>query len=196
LLAIKTMKNTNFLAMPPNCKAFALLMRGFSLIELLVTMAMIAILLAIAVPTFSDLRINQKVASNASDLFASTIQARNEAMRLSRQVTIAPTDASSWNNGWQVFVDMDRNGSLDSGTDTLVTTAPAITENITITNGAGTTPTASISFDSRGFLVGVSNTKFIFKSAVTQRERQVIISPTGRARLCDPHINSTCSSGT
>jgi type IV fimbrial biogenesis protein FimT len=166
--------------------------RGFTLIELLVVIAMVAILAALAAPSFNELRVNQKVSSYSSDLFASVMQARNESLRLSRQVTVAPMDGADWKTGWRIFVDMNTNSTFDSGTDTLVVTTPALTENVSITGpGGGAAPTF-FSFDSRGFLVGANNSRVIFKSNITSREKQVIVSVTGRARLCDPRLSTTC----
>jgi type IV fimbrial biogenesis protein FimT len=166
------------------------------LIELMVVVAMIAILASLAAPSFNSLRINQKVSSYSSDLFASLLQARNESLKLSRPVTVAPITNGDWTTGWRVFVDMNANSSFDSDTDTLVVTTPAISEKITATGLNGATAPTAFSFDSRGFLLnGFGANRVIFKSTVTTREKQIIVSSTGRARLCDPKYSSTCSTG-
>ena len=168
---------------------------GFTLMELLIVIAMIAILATLAAPSFNTLRVNQKLASTASDLFASTLQARNEAMRLNRQVTIAPMTGNDWKTGWRVYVDMNVNGSYDSGSDTLVITAPPIEGNYTVTGKDEGTPPTGFTFDSRGFLRGVTNGRVVIKSVLTGREKQIIVAQTGRARQCDPTFNSTCAGG-
>lgn len=172
------------------------LIKGFTLIELLVVISLIAILASLAAPSFNDLRINQKISSYSSDLFASLLQARNESLKLSKPVTVAPINSGDWTSGWNIFVDMNANSSFDSGTDTVVVKSPALTDGITVTgSGGGTAPTA-FTFDSRGFLLnGFGANRVIFKSAITNREKQVIVSATGRARLCDPKLSSTCSTG-
>jgi type IV fimbrial biogenesis protein FimT len=166
------------------------------LIELLVVIAMVAIIATLAAPSFNNLRINQKLSSYSSDLFASTIQARNEAMRLNRQVTIAPISGGDWKTGWRVFVDMNTNKTFDSATDTLVVTSPAFTEPFEVTGPGGGAAPASFSFDSRGFLVDFANSRVIIKSLVTSREKQIIVSSTGRARLCDPKLASNICTAT
>lgn len=74
---------------------------GFSLLELLTTLAVLGIVLAIAVPNFSQLIAGQKNRTVASDLFGSLILARSEAMK--RNTTVSMIRAgTNWANGWTV----------------------------------------------------------------------------------------------
>jgi type IV fimbrial biogenesis protein FimT len=166
---------------------------GFTLIELLIVIAMLAILASLAAPSFNALRLNQKLASTASDIFASTLQARNEALRLNRRVTIAPLTGGDWKTGWHVYVDMNNNDAYDSPGDTVVVTGSPIYDGFTVTNATGAAPPTAFTFDSRGFLRGSAAGTIVVKSAETTREKRVIVYATGRARLCDPKLVTNCT---
>lgn len=110
--------------------------RGFTLTELLVTMAIIAIFASFAIPSFRGLIAGTSV-SNAVNAFVSdTRYARGEAMRRGKSVTICrsanaaavpprcsgagdPT-VGSWMEGWVVFVDENGNGAFNAASDTVL----------------------------------------------------------------------------
>jgi type IV fimbrial biogenesis protein FimT len=115
--------------------------RGFTLIEVLVVMTVIAIVASIAVPSFSSFVADQRARSAASDLMTAILSARSEAIKRNSNVTITALTAggaTTWGAGWLVTAadgtqlarkDIDA-GRLDS------TTLPAGTTSITF-NGAG-----------------------------------------------------------
>jgi len=168
--------------------------RGFTLIELLVVVAMVAILLSLAAPSFNATRLNQKLASSANDLYASLLQARNEALVQNRRVTVAPITAGDWKPGWRIYVDMNNNGSFDSGTDTFIVSSGAVDDSFTVTDAGGGAAPTDFSFDSRGFLRGSTANRVVFTSPKTSRAKHVIVFATGRSRICDPKFdNAACS---
>jgi type IV fimbrial biogenesis protein FimT len=75
--------------------------RGFTLVELLVTISIVAILLSLAVPSFSDLILNQQVRVSAGDLQTSLFYARSEAIKRAADVNVVPS-GGDWKNGWTV----------------------------------------------------------------------------------------------
>lgn len=77
--------------------------RGFTLVELMVTLAVAAILLAIAAPSFKRVIVSTNLADVNNALAGDLAYARTEAV--SRQTSIAVTaSAGSWQNGWKVAV--------------------------------------------------------------------------------------------
>lgn len=94
---------------------------GYSLIELMTVLAVSAVLLAVAIPSFGTLIANNRVLTQANELVVAINTARSEAVRSGRVLALCPKstpDAAStrcgaasgdWNNGWFIFV--DTNGS-------------------------------------------------------------------------------------
>lgn len=75
--------------------------RGYNLLELMVTLAIVAILATVAVPSFSDFIRNQRLRSVANDLATSFQLARSEAVKRNMDVTVAQV-GDSWAQGWTV----------------------------------------------------------------------------------------------
>jgi type IV fimbrial biogenesis protein FimT len=75
--------------------------RGFTLVELLVTISIAAILLTLAVPSFGTLILNQQVRVSAGDLQTTLFYARSEAIKRAADVSVVPI-GGDWKNGWSV----------------------------------------------------------------------------------------------
>lgn len=79
--------------------------RGFSLIELMVVVVLVAILLTIGIPSFSNFVVGQRVKTAAFDLASTLLLARSEAIKRNADVTVAPkVAADGWVGGWTVTV--------------------------------------------------------------------------------------------
>lgn len=101
--------------------------RGFTLVELMVTLVLAAILMLLAIPSFThQLRGWQR--DSATKAFTAHVQlARSEAIKTSRRVVMcsstngtACANTNEWCTGWIVFVDSDVDGTLDTGETVLV----------------------------------------------------------------------------
>ena len=95
---------------------------GFTLIEMLVVMAIAGILLAVGVPSFQDFVREQRVRSIASDMVGDFALARSEAVRYSGRVIMAragfagcTVTGTTWREGWCVFTDNNANNTMDAG---------------------------------------------------------------------------------
>ena len=75
--------------------------RGFTLLELMVTIAVLAILTTIAIPNFRDLVQNNRVTTQANELVSALTFARTEAVKRGRNVEVGVAVA---NPGWTVTV--------------------------------------------------------------------------------------------
>lgn len=113
--------------------------QGFSLIELLIVLAILGILMNFAMLPFQEMIANQRLKSVVSDLIGDLALARSEAIKRSSPVGISRMTAD-WSGGWQIFVDNDpagadvatnRNGKLD-GAELVLMTRPAVNETVKI----------------------------------------------------------------
>ncbi|WP_332814659.1 GspH/FimT family pseudopilin [Ramlibacter sp.] len=75
--------------------------RGFTLIELMVTVTLIAALLGLGVPSFRQFMDTQRVKSAAFDVAAALLMTRSEAIKRNKSITLAPV-GGAWENGWTV----------------------------------------------------------------------------------------------
>lgn len=73
--------------------------RGFTLIEMIVVMALLAIITGIAAPGLSEFLAGQRVKAAAFDLTSDLLLARSEALKRGRTVTVVPVDGD-WRAGW------------------------------------------------------------------------------------------------
>ena len=76
---------------------------GFTLIELMVTVTIAAILAALATPSFKSLIVRQRIKNASADLVSHLTLSRSEAIKQNSDVTIASTtNNNSWANGWSI----------------------------------------------------------------------------------------------
>lgn len=182
---------------------------GFTLIELMVTVAIGAVLMMVAAPSFIGFQRNSEMTSLTNALLAAANTARAEAMKTGMNALVVPSgNGSDWTAGWVVFVDKNRDNAYSATADTTVlvqgTTPSYIT--ITGTGNAAISPASYIMFDSSGYAKsygsspGVANlTLSIVRSDVPSAQadaetRRIVVALTGRVRSCRPSTDSACTS--
>jgi type IV fimbrial biogenesis protein FimT len=83
---------------------------GFSLIELIITVTIVGILSAIAIPSFSNIISNNRLTAYSNEFVGALNLARSEAIKRGTQVTVerlgGASETKNWHWGWQVFVDI------------------------------------------------------------------------------------------
>ena len=88
------------------------------MVELMVTLAVLAILLSLAAPSFSSLLASTRMSSQTNEFMGALNLARSEAVRRVQPVSLRASDSDNYNysKGWTVFPDADGDGAALSGT--------------------------------------------------------------------------------
>jgi type IV fimbrial biogenesis protein FimT len=96
--------------------------KGFSLAELMVVIAIVAIMLVIATPSYKYLTTSYRMSAEVNNLLGDMQFAREEALKEGSGVTVCESTtgtscggASNWNTGWIVFSDPNVNQKVDAG---------------------------------------------------------------------------------
>src|SRR5207245_7912097 len=76
--------------------------RGFTMMELVVTVSLAAILATIAAPSFNGMIASQRARTFAADLYVTLAKARSEALTLNQNATLQ-ANPGEWQNGWQIL---------------------------------------------------------------------------------------------
>ena len=102
--------------------------KGFTLVELMITLAIAAILMALAVPSFNSTIKNNRISTQANELITSLNYARSEAIRRGADVDVSRDDLN-WQNGWDITTGTTtlRNHAAFDGTSTLEGTVTTVT---------------------------------------------------------------------
>lgn len=93
--------------------------KGFTLPEVLITIAVLAIVATLATPAFNHFLQRQHLRSVTHQLHGSLNLARQAAITRRMPVVVRNTD-SNWNNGWTVFVDRNNDGQAGTGEEVLL----------------------------------------------------------------------------
>lgn len=102
--------------------------RGFTMIEMMVVVAVLAILATLAAPSLRDMVIATQLRTAASDLFQAVILARSEAIKRATNVNVVPV-SGNWSQGWSVMAGATVIDSREAPTN--VTATPNTAGNVT-----------------------------------------------------------------
>lgn len=182
---------------------------GFTLTELLVSVTVLSIVLAVGVPSFSSLIARNRISSQTNEFIAGLNLARSEAVRRAQTVTMRSSGGEAeYATGWDVFTDADGDGAKADG-DVLVRTArsssaAAAIERVAKT-GTPSTPVYTVATSSTSDRMYVvfngrggndAGTALYFrvcdKRNSTVKGRVVQVSTVGRVSVID--ANLTCPS--
>ncbi|MEN0036150.1 MAG: GspH/FimT family protein [Cellvibrio sp.] len=119
--------------------------QGFTLLELLVTLTITAILLTIAIPGFSRQIQKERIVTTAQTLITTIETARSQAVFRNERTVLLATP--KWNDGWIVFFDRNNNGIKDDE-EPLISEQKELMSNVEISDNFS--KSAQISFINTG----------------------------------------------
>jgi len=166
---------------------------GFTLIELMLAIAVAAVLFSLAAPSMHELLQRQRITATANELVAHINQARLHAVTRREIAVICPsldretcTGSNRWEDGWIVFRDPNRDGKPDGPGDVLRIGSGM--ENLLI-DSAGRT---RIRYQPSGAASGTNLTIKLCDQRKPEQSRAVIVSNPGRPRVADVPAHLSC----
>ena len=138
--------------------------QGLTLVELVTTVAVLAVLLGLAAPAFQQLVAAQRMRAASYDLVSDLVLARSEALKRSASVQLLPAD-SGWAGGWRVQASggSEPLAQSDGLGTVVVTTAPG-----------------SVTFDLNGRVAADGVVRIGLSDG--QRKRCISLDPSGRPK--------------
>ncbi|OZB74289.1 MAG: pilus assembly protein [Halothiobacillus sp. 14-55-98] len=174
---------------------------GFTAIELMTTLVIAMVLLAIAIPSFSHMTAQNHLATTTNDFVSAFGAARQTAIFKSSPVTLCAGDQSGcfasldWSDGWLAFVDADKSGTLDSG-EPVVFTGIARRDDVVV---QGNTPVEKpIIFSPLGFAsqpggaFTAGTLRVCVPTDIANNARDLVLAKSGRLRVEAKDLNGAC----
>lgn len=173
---------------PPSCQGVGGRMRGVTLIELLISIFILAILITVAVPAFREASLSARLTASANKLHSSVMVARSEAIKANAPTTLCTsTDfttcatSGSWEQGWII---------LDANNRVILTEPAQPTGYKIIQSGT----LSALTFQPIGVGATAATFKVCRSSPVGNQERIVTVTATGVAYVTNPNpASGSCS---
>lgn len=158
--------------------------RGFTMIELLMTIAIAATLLTVVIPSFRDFLLNSRMTTQTNEFVLALAYARSESVKRGITVFVCSRDdnttcdtSTTWDNGWLVFVDNNGDGVIDAAdNDEVLQVRTELEGGNTLRAGA----LQRVIFLSTGFQADAQDTFNLCDNRGAASGRNLVVSPLGR----------------
>ena len=159
-----------------------LYIKGVTLLELMISVSITAILAIIVIPNFNDFIVKMRVDNEISQLHRMLLMARNTAINSGQNTILCPLNEISqcseqWKNKLSIFIDSNNNKTFDLE-EKILQTKEEITAGDQLVYGKGRT---MITFKSTGQLSGLANGTFRYcPEHYKKHARGIIVARSGR----------------
>ena len=174
---------------------------GFTLVELMVTLAIAIILLSVGVPSFTQTIQNNRLTTAANKLVSATNLARGEAIKRGTRVTVCKSSdgatcvaGGDWAQGGIIFTDGDNDAAFTAGSEELLRVAAGLGNNLTLTGAANVANYISYVGSGQSRLTTADGGSFQTGTVSLCDDRtgnfikDITLSTTGRLSLTDPVV--------
>lgn len=173
-------------------------LRGFTLIELMVTLSVLAILTTLGVPSFMATIRDNRLATTANEMLTDLAYARSEAVTRGGSASLcASSDGShcatsgNWEQGWIVFADSNGDGVVDSG-DSVLRIHSALAEPLTLRAAADSAIQRKITFDGMGLARRSAGQLSLCQDNDAEQGRIIDMVAGGSAMVMAPGTGFSC----
>lgn len=176
--------------------------RGYSIIELMTVVLIVAITVTFGLPSFLESLRNNRVTGRTNELVASAALARSEAIKRAANARLcvssdgATCTGSDWDDGWLVIADFDRDGSYETPSEILRVVGPNADVETTATRSG--VAVSELEFNNRGFLLNAGAPETVQRVVAVSAKscpvgdrasRALTVAVTGRISV----TQATCS---
>ncbi|ENW31977.1 GspH/FimT family protein [Acinetobacter lwoffii] len=161
--------------------------RAFTIVELIICIALIAILVSIALPYFHDYRSKQEAKNIPIKLSQINRYARSQAAVFHQNIVICPSQdslscqANQWNKNMLVFIDKNKNRQVDTGEQILQIDVLNLKYGNLSWRGALSLP--SVTYQAHTALPIGSNGSFYYCSTHLSNQQRIVLSKMGHIRI-------------
>ena len=179
---------------------------AFTLIELMVVLAIMAILITVGIPGYQTFVLNNQLTAQSNDFIASLRYARSEAIKRGQHVAMCKSqadasgnrnacDGTGWEDGWIVYIDTNNNSALDFDKgEQIVRAHDALNANFTLRGNTNVATT--IVYEGNGSLAGSPGTVVLCNrnEGFGPYSKAIVINNNGSERVI-AHDDSTLPEG-